>query len=330
MIKRYVDRINSVDITFWTVQELKEFLTVDSDNISFSGFARDYIGRMRDDGREGPANNYEAALRSLEGYYGGSVGFSDITSKVLREWIRSLSRTKRAKQMYPVNVKRMFEEGCLEFNDYERNIIRISTQPFRAVKIPQSDVPDKRSVGIDVLRKVLDTEACLPREDLAHDVAILVFYLVGINTVDLYNLEKREFAGGKICYNRTKTERGRRDRAYMEVAVRDEILPLFEKYKGEKYLFDFRERYSDSAIFCRAVNKGLRSLCEKAQVQVLTVYWLRHTWATVAQNECGASTELVAFALNHASAHKVTEGYIRKDYTPVDRLNELVLARVFG
>jgi hypothetical protein len=59
--------------------------------------------------------------------------------------------------------------------------------------------------------------------------------------------------------------------------------------------------------FSQNVNKGLKSLCEKAKTQKITVYWLRHTWATVALNKCGASIEQVAFCLNHSSAHKITE-----------------------
>jgi len=62
----------------------------------------------------------------------------------------------------------------------------------------------------------------------------------------------------------------------------------------------------------------------------LTTYTFRHSWATIAQNNCGASTEMVAFALNHASVHKITEGYIRKDYTPIDDLNKKVIEFVFG
>ena len=54
-------------------------------------------------------------------------------------------------------------------------------------------------------------------------------------------------------------------------------------------------------------------------------YAFRHSWATIAQNHCGASTEMVAFCLNHSSAHKTTEGYIRKDYKPIDVLNEKVI-----
>ena len=62
----------------------------------------------------------------------------------------------------------------------------------------------------------------------------------------------------------------------------------------------------------------------------LSTYVFRHSWATIAQNDCGASTELVAFSLNHASAHKVTEGYIRKSYDPIDKLNEKVITKVFS
>jgi integrase len=94
-------------------------------------------------------------------------------------------------------------------------------------------------------------------------------------------------------------------------------------------LFNFSERNADPDTFLTAVNKGLKSLCKKAGVPKITVYWLRHTWATIAQNTCGASTEQVAFCLNHTSAHRVTEGYIEKDFSPVDVLNRKVLDYIF-
>ena len=158
---------------------------------------------------------------------------------------------------------------------------------------------------------------------------LLVLYLTGINTVDLYRLEKSELKNRKLCYNRKKTEMKRKDKAYIEVFVNEEILPLLTKYKGKNRLFNFSERYADSDIFLTAVNKGLKALCRKSGVQKITVYWLRHTWATIAQNKCGASTELVGFCLNHVSAHRVTEVYIEKDFSPVDILNRKVLDYLF-
>ena len=34
-------------------------------------------------------------------------------------------------------------------------------------------------------------------------------------------------------------------------------------------------------------------------------------------------------SLNHASAHRVTEGYIKKDFSPIDKLNLKVIDNVF-
>lgn len=63
---------------------------------------------------------------------------------------------------------------------------------------------------------------------------------------------------------------------------------------------------------------------------IFCIYNFRHSWATIAQNNCGASTAEVGFALNHSSAHRVTEGYIKKDYSPINLLNEKVIECVFG
>ena len=60
-----------------------------------------------------------------------------------------------------------------------------------------------------------------------------------------------------------------------------------------------------------------------------SAYTFRHTWGTVAQNDCGASISEVAFAMNHSSGHKVTRGYIKLDFTPAWVLNEKVVDFIF-
>lgn len=330
LIKSYVDKINLVNIDCWTVQELKKYLTEETGNISFSNFARKYIDKMKVEGRNKPADNYKTALNSLESFYNKkNIYFSDITSKQIKTWIEALSQTARAKQMYPTNIKKIFEEGCLEYNDYDRNIIKITNQPFKLVKIPNADMPEKRSTNAQTIRKILSVEPVSDSEILAHDVSRLVLFLVGINTVDLYHLPVSGLKANQLCYNRNKTKKERKDKAYIQIVIRPEIEPLLVKYKGKKALFNFSERYANPDNFSRAVNKGLKSLCERAGVQKITVYWFRHTWATIAQNNCGASTELVGFCLNHTSAHKVTEGYIQKDFSRIDELNTLVLKHIF-
>jgi hypothetical protein len=189
----------------------------------------------------------------------------------MRSWIESLSGTARAKKLYPATVKKLFDDGCLEYNDYDRDIMKIKNQPFKTVKIPNEEVPKKRFVEAEVLRRIAEVEPVFSGEVLAHDVMQLVIRLAGINTVDLYELDKGAFTGGKLCYNRAKTKGKRRDKAYMEIAVMDELKPLFALYAGREKLFNFCERYTDADFFSRAVNKGLKSLCRKAQVQNRTI-----------------------------------------------------------
>jgi integrase len=164
---------------------------------------------------------------------------------------------------------------------------------------------------------------------MAQDVALMSFCLAAMNTADLYFMEKDKLVGNKLCYNRHKTEAEREDGAYTEVAIPKQILPLIKKYEGKERLFKFSEIYKDNDYFNTGVNKGLKQLCKDIGIQNITTYTLRHSWATIAQNQCGASTELVGFALNHASAHRVTEGYITKDYSPIDKLNKKVIDFVF-
>ena len=59
------------------------------------------------------------------------------------------------------------------------------------------------------------------------------------------------------------------------------------------------------------------------------VYTFRHTWGTVAQNDCGATISEVAFGMNHASGHEVTRGYLKIDFSPAWILNEKVVDLIF-
>ena len=50
-------------------------------------------------------------------------------------------------------------------------------------------------------------------------------------------------------------------------------------------------------------------------------YTFRHTWATIAQNDCDANLYEVAFGMNHSHGMNVTRGYVKIDFSPAWRLN---------
>ena len=187
----------------------------------------------------------------------------------------------------------------------------------------------KRAVGKDVLLKIWSVEGAKGLVEMAQDVSLLQFCLAGIILADIYALEHKNFDGDYLTYNRSKTKDKRKDKAKMIIFVPTRIRHLFTKYKGTDKLFNFSEKYAEEANFVKAVNKGLAELSDLAGVKRVTSYVIRHSCGTLAQNKCGASTEQVGFYLNHASAHKTTEGYINKDFTPVDTLNAKVINYVF-
>lgn len=336
-IKGYIDLLNTQRTTDWGVYEIVDYLENFSKDISFTDFAEKYIGKLINTGHERNARNYRAALKSFVAYMGtDKIMFRMITSKVITGFIEGLLSTCRAKEMYPVCLKVMFNAACDEYNDYDRGIMQIKNQPFRTIKIPKADTPQKRSIPVEQLRKILLVQpllSCkLTRVELGRDVFIMVFCLAGINTVDLYFLKPENLKGNKLCYNRSKTDSKREDKAYLEIEIPEVVRPLFNKYKdptGERLLV-FHKLYCNYDSFTANANGHLKQVCQIAGIEKVDGYAFRHTWATLAQNKCEATTAEVAFALNHASAHKVTEGYIDKDFTPIDRLNKKVLEYCFG
>lgn len=109
------------------------------------------------------------------------------------------------------------------------------------------------------------------------------------------------------------------------------LLPLFEKYKAEDddpYLFNFHKRFSTSDSLNANANTGIKQMCKSMGMKkenYYCVYTFRHTWGTVAQNDCGATIAEVGFAMNHSHGHTVTRGYLKIDFTPAWELNAKVI-----
>jgi integrase len=336
IIKSYYDKLNKFKTDNWTLKEVMDLLKSDSEEISFTDFYKQFTNKMICEGRENPASNYTCAINNLIKFCGkDKLDFSDITSKLLNDWIESLKDTARAKNLYPLCISTVFSAGLLEFNDYDRDIIRIKNLPFMRVKIPKNNLAEKRAISSNLLFKLFTADVSKAKMDvkapLAQDVAQLIFCLAGINVADLYYMEKSCRVGNKLHYIRHKVKSKRGNSAKMVISIPKCIQPLFDKYEGTERLFSFSERINSENNFLKAVDMGLKEVAKMAKVKEnITTYTFRHSWATIAQNDCGASTELVGFALNHVSAHRVTDGYIKKDFSPIDTLNNNVIGHVFS
>ncbi|MCC8172167.1 MAG: site-specific integrase, partial [Parabacteroides sp.] len=315
LIKGYIEKLNNESIETWSVQDIIEFLKGKNKDISFSDWCRTFYNNMYNEGRDGTAKNYKYAICRLEEFSGKkNLLFSDVTSKLINEWISFMKHTNRAKNMYPKAIKTMFTAGCNEYNDYDRNILKITHQPFHAVKIPRAETPEQRSISLKTIQTFFQTNLSslappkggwIPRAEKARDVCMIIFCLAGINTADLFDLKKENLdKDWKLCYNRKKTRGRRENKAYMEITVPELIRPLFLKYAARKgnALFCFSELYSCELNFNKAINLGIDDICKLAKIENnISTYSFRHSWATLACNDCGADMEEVGFALVHAS-----------------------------
>lgn len=342
LIVEYNRRLNEKDITNWSVGEVIDFLTKRDTDLCFSDYARLHADRLIDKGQVRNSRNYLLALQHMERFFGTNrIMFSDLTSTQVNAWIRSLNETRRVKEMYPVCMRQVYRAAVEEYNDYDNDIIRIKKNPWPKVKIPNADRSDKIAISPEECRvffsaplpgtKVIDS---MP--ELGRDVAKIVLCLAGINTVDLYELRKENYKDGKICYKRAKTKKSRTDDAYIEMRVEPVIESLFEKYRADDndpYLFSFHKRYVSSDSFCANVNSGIKQVCKHMGIPKANwycVYTFRHTWGTVAQNDCGASVSEVGFAMNHSHrSTTITRGYIKIDFTPAWELNAKVIDFIF-
>lgn len=248
LIIKYNELLNKIDINSLNVNQVIDYLTTEDDDVCFSEYARQHVGRLISNGQDRTARNYELALGHLERYFGtNQVMFSQLTSTAVTLWIKSLESTHRAKEMYPVCMRQVFRAAVKEMNDYDNDIIRIKTNPWIKVQIPQSDRTTKRAISAEECRRFFSapmppSKMVDPLPEFGHDIAKLVLCLAGMNTIDLYELKKEDYKCGRFCYKRAKTRHSRKDEAYFEIRIEPVIMPLIEKYKADDdspYFFNF-------------------------------------------------------------------------------------------
>ena len=338
LITGYYNTLNRIDTQNWTVKEVVDYIQKGKNGVSFSLYARKHIEKMIARGQERTSRDYKWALYSLERFAGGNeVMFSQLTFSFLSRWIDSLSQTARSKNKYPINIRQIHKAAILEYNDEERGI-QLITNPWPKITIPKEDTPNKRAISPNMLRKFFAvvpdfSRFTHPLQELGQDVALISFCMCGINSVDLFYAEKNQYHEGIFHYNRRKTRKARSDNAYFEIRVPQFILPTFEKYLSKDmdspWLFDFQERLSTPDSFNANVNAGISQICKRVSPDFhASLYSFRHSWATIAQNGCGASLGDIDFALNH-STFKMARVYTTIDYSPAWELNEKVIDYIF-
>ena len=212
-----------------------------------------------------------------------------------------------------------------------------STYSFRKkFKIKQQKTR-KRALSVEKLRQLFnyDVEPFLQKYI---DTFKLTFFLIGINPVDLCGDLRIE--DGRVVYERAKTGR------LYNIKLEPETSELLDRYKGKAKLFGLAERAKDYTSFVSNTDKYLKQIgpvelvpnpnkskCRNAKAFIkrrestfpgLSIYWARHTWATIAAS-LDIPRETISAALGHGYGNQTTAIYIDFDTNKIDEANRRVM-----
>ena len=173
----------------------------------------------------------------------------------------------------------------------------------------------KRSLTVEQLRTLYRADLSKIRSK-HRDMFFLIFFLMGINMIDLSRLTKIE--NGRITYRRAKTG------TLYDIKVEPEAMAIIDKYRGKEHLLKVFDKLTSYKYYEVALNDTLSKICAELELPKISAYWARHTFATIAY-EIGISTDTIADCLGHKSTHKITEIYIKKDLNKIDEANRKVI-----
>ena len=298
----------------------------DGESGTFTDYFKSFIEKKAGRTRE----IYQNTLDKIVRLHGEEVPFDAVNHAWLEAFDRSMRTsdicngrgevlrtglTTNARAIHLRNIRAVFNKAI------DEEVIGLELYPFRRFKI-EKERTRKRAVSLAQLRALFDYPCETVAEEWAVDVARLIFYLIGINTVDLFNLE--EYDREYIHYRRAKTG------TLYSIKVEPEAAALLEKYRGREHLLNFRERFKRIQSFKAKINQTLKGIASKdPRIPVMTSYTFRHTWATLAA-ELDIPKETIAAGLGHAQNATVTDVYIDFNRKKVDAANRRVLDYVDG
>jgi len=351
LVIKYRQEISKLDekLDFMDADQLRDHLVGKDEAIDFIKFCDGHIKKLRQEGRAASAANHVTIRNSLVDYFQSQrISVMAITSSMLTNYERFLRGEReliRVNQLkrevtttkkglsdaglynYMRDLRTLFNAARAKYNDEELGIVRIPHYPFRKYKVGSPPATAHRNLGSTVILKLINikTEPG-SRPELAKELFWLSFMLCGINAADLYQLTPDQIRHGRLEYNRAKTKGRRKDKAFISIKIPDKASALLPKYLGK-----LKERYYSAKGLDTALSKGMKALCKSAELNGITFYWARHSFASIARNDCRFSKDDIALALNHVdNGHSVTDIYIAKDWSIVDEVQDAVIAKLYG
>lgn len=331
MLRNILDRVETLVISFSKDKKLpfmsdKELAAAIREEISGEPAKKetfvDFIGRYAVKQKKENTKTVYLSTKEKVFQYDGNATFQTIDLNWLEgfdSWMEGNGLSVNSRSIHFRNIRTVFNEAI--------DNGETSFYPFRKFKIRKEETR-KRSLSVDDLRLLRNYQG----EDFIkeyQDMFMLMFYLIGVNSIDLYQAVPDSIVDGRFEYKRSKTGR------LFSIKVEPEAMEIIERYKGKEHLL-YVEDLKDYRTYTYAMCRGLKKLGEvevkgrggkkerKPLFPYISTYWARHTWATIAAS-LDIPKETISAALGHEIGSRVTSIYIDFDQKKVDEANRKVM-----
>ena len=253
---------------------------------------------------------YMATVSRIEAFdpRARQLGFADISVGWLDRFDAFLAKTspkRNARNIHLRNIRAVY--------NYALKRELTLHYPFRNYEI-RGEETAKRSLSAEQLRSLF--QADIPDWQRKYvDFFELSFLLIGMNTEDILHAEG--VTNGRLEYRRAKTHRP------YSIKVEPECMEILERFRGSVHYLNVLDTYACTHHWSSKVNNELKAVAGGLGLPRISMYWARHSWATIAAS-LDIPKETIAAALGHSSG-TVTDIYINFDRNKIDLANRQVM-----
>lgn len=301
--------------------------------IDFLDFASSHLNALKENG----SKTVKACLLSnLRKFVDAeSLPINKLTSIFLKRfetWLIKRNVANSSISVYMQVFQSIYNKALLHYNDYEIGDILIVGNPFKSYRFEKVSNQVKKAVPASTIRQIINYT---PKKQgqkgsgFARDMFLLSFCLAGMNIVDIFSCS--DYTDGRINYYRQKTREKKKNRAFISVPVIPEVLDIFERYRceGNERVFNLYKGFKNIQYVRISIANGMKRMCKDLNIDPATFYAARHSFATIARNECNVGMDDIALCLTHASEYSMTDTYVRPDFSRVDEVIRKVINYVF-
>ena len=295
--------------------EIKKLLTNTPvpDKESFINYFSRYSESRR---TENSKDIYRYTLNEIKSFDENDIPFEKINVIWLKAFdahLENKGASINTRAIHFRNLRAVFNSAI---ND---DLIGLESYPFRKFKIASSR-KDKEALTEEQFQRLIAYDTPYPFRRTARDLFLLSFFMCGMNLVDLYNLDR--IHDGRAHFVRQKTSG--KNANPVSILVQPEAVEIISRYAGKDHVLRFIEARETYKTFNNRIQKAMRAIGRELNIEGLTFYWARYTWATMA-DKLGISEKEISKGLGHVDTSIAGKFYISYDWTKVDRANRTVI-----